>query len=140
MPQKKLGVALLGCGNIAAAYAENLSTYPQIDLVGMADLDVMRAEALAAKFGCRAYPSMEAMLADDMVELVVNLTIHHAHKETTARCLEAGKHVHSEKPLALTVEDAQALVELAQQKGLRLGCSPFTFMGEAQQTAWKIIR
>jgi predicted dehydrogenase len=137
---KKLGVAILGCGNIADPYAENLASYPEIDLVGVADLDLQRAEALAAKVGCRAYPSFEAMLADDRVELVVNLTIHHAHCETTTRCLEAGKHVHSEKPLALTYADARELVELAQKKGLRLGCSPFTFMGEAQQTAWKIIR
>lgn len=140
MSQKKLGVAILGCGNIAAAYAENLATYPEIELVGMADLDVIRAEALAEQFNCQAYPSIETMLADDRVELVVNLTIHHAHKETTARCLEAGKHVHSEKPLALTYADAAELVELARQKGVRLGCSPFTYMGEAQQTAWKIIR
>ncbi|MCL4295098.1 MAG: Gfo/Idh/MocA family oxidoreductase [Anaerolineae bacterium] len=140
MSQKKLGVAILGCGNIAVPYAENLSSYPEIELVGVADVDTSRAETLAAQFGCRAYPSMEAMLADEKVELVVNLTIHHAHKETTARCLEAGKHVHSEKPMTLTYEDARALVELARQKGLRLGCSPFTFMGEAQQTAWKIIR
>src|SRR6185295_11959721 len=92
------------------------------------------------KFGCRAYPSMEALLADERVELVVNLTIHHAHAATTRLCLEAGKHVHSEKPMALTYEDARGLVELARQKGLRLGCSPFTYMGEAQQTAWKAIR
>jgi predicted dehydrogenase len=56
------------------------------------------------------------------------------------RCLEAGKHVHSEKPLALTYAEARGLVELAEQKGLRLGCSPFTYMGEAQQTAWKQVR
>ena len=140
MSSKKLGVAILGCGNIAEAYAQNLSIYPPIDLIGMADLEPQRAEALAAKFGCRAYPSLEAVLADDAVDLVVNWTIHHAHQETTTRCLEAGKHVHSEKPLALTYEGAQALVELARQKGLRLGCSPYTYMGEAQQTAWKLIR
>lgn len=137
---KKLGVAILGCGNIADPYAENLATYPEINLVGVTDLDPQRAEALATKMDCQAYPTFEAMLADERVELVVNLTIHHAHCETTTLCLEAGKHVHSEKPLALTYADARGLVELAQQKGLRLGCSPFTFMGEAQQTAWKIIR
>ncbi|MBE7470199.1 MAG: gfo/Idh/MocA family oxidoreductase [Anaerolineae bacterium] len=137
---KKLGVAILGCGNIAEPYAETLATYPEIELIGMADLEVTRAEALAAKFGCRAYPSIEAMLADEAVELVVNLTIHHAHAATTTLCLEAGKHVHCEKPLALTYEEARVVVELARQKGLRLGCSPFTYMGEAQQTAWKIIR
>ncbi len=140
MPAKKLGVAILGCGNIAEPYAQTLATYPEIKLIGVADMDVTRAEALAAKFGCRAYVSMEEMLADEAVELVVNLTIHHAHVETTTRCLEAGKHVHCEKPLALTYEEARAVVELARQKGLRLGCSPFTYMGEAQQTAWKIIR
>lgn len=137
---QKLGVAILGCGNIADPYAENLSSYPETDLIGVADLEPQRAKTLAAKVGCEAYPTLEAMLADERVELVANLTIHHAHCETTTRCLEAGKHVHSEKPLALTYADARELVELAQKKGLRLGCSPFTFMGEAQQTAWKIIR
>jgi predicted dehydrogenase len=80
------------------------------------------------------------MLEDDHIQLIVNLTTHHAHKEVVTRCLEAGKHVHSEKPLALSYEDAKSLVDLAQAKGLRLGCSPFTLMGEAQQTAWKVIR
>lgn len=136
----KLGIAILGCGNIAEGYAETLTTYPEIELVGAADLDPARAKALAKKYGCQAYPSLEALLADERVSLVVNLTIHHAHYETTRRCLEAGKHVHSEKPLALTYAEAKTLVELAEQKGLRLGCSPFTYMGEAQQTAWKIIR
>jgi predicted dehydrogenase len=140
MPIKKLGIAILGCGNIAEPYAETIAAYPEVELVGMADLDSGRAKELAAKFGGQAYPSMEAMLADGAVELVVNLTIHHAHAETTTRCLQAGKHVHSEKPLALSYAEARNLVELAQQKGLRLGCSPFTIMGEAQQTAWKIIR
>jgi predicted dehydrogenase len=80
------------------------------------------------------------MLADEEIELVVNLTIHHAHYEVTKQCLEAGKHVHSEKPLAMRYEEAKELVELAQQRGLRLSASPFTVMGEAQQTAWKLIR
>lgn len=136
----KLGVAIVGCGNIAAAYAQNLVSYPQTELIGVADLDLQRARDLAAQYGCRAYPSTEALLADDSVELVVNLTTHHAHKDVVTQCLNAGKHVHSEKPLALTYEDARDLVELAQRKGLRLGCSPFTFMGEAQQTAWRWIR
>ncbi len=136
----KMGVGIVGCGNIAEAYAQNLVTYPQIELIGVTDIDSRRATELAAKFNCRAYPSLDSMLADERIALVVNLTIHHAHKEVVAQCLEAGKHVHSEKPLALTYEDARGLVALANQKGLRLGCSPFTFMGEGQQTAWKAIR
>lgn len=140
MSDQELGVAIVGCGNIAGPYAETLTTYPQIELIGVTDLEIQRAHELATQFGCQVYPSLEALLADDRVELVVNLTTHHAHKAVTTQCLEAGKHVHSEKPLALTYEEAQELVELAREKGLRLGCSPFTLMGEAQQTAWKWIR
>ena len=139
MSDKKLGVAVIGCGNIADAYARDLAAYPQFDLIGMSDLEYQKARDLAEKYNCRAYNSTEELLADDAVELVVNLTIHHAHVEVVTQCLEAGKHVHSEKPLALTYEEARDLVELANQKGLRLGCSPFTYMGEAQQTAWKVI-
>ncbi len=137
---QKLGVAIIGCGNIATAYAENLLTYPQINFVGVADLDVQRAKELAVKYKCHAYNSVDDLLAAKNVDIVINLTIHHAHKEVTTQCLKAGKHVHSEKPLALTYQDAAELVELAQRKNLRLGCSPFTFMGEGQQTAWKVIR
>ena len=139
MADEKLGVAIIGCGDIADAYARDLASYPQIELIGTSDLIFQRAKDLAARYGCRAYPSNEALLADEAVELVVNLTIHHAHAEVVTQCLEAGKHVHSEKPLALTYEEARGLVQLAERKGLRLGCSPFTFMGEAQQTAWKQV-
>jgi predicted dehydrogenase len=140
MSDPKLGVGIVGCGNIADRYAQYLLSYPQTNLIGVTDVISEKAETLAAETGCQAYPSLEAMLADESIELVVNLTVHHAHKEITTQCLEAGKHVYSEKPLALTYEDAKGLVELAKARGLRLGCSPFTYMGEAQQTAWKLIR
>jgi predicted dehydrogenase len=74
------------------------------------------------------------------VDIAVNLTVQRAHAAVTTACLEAGKHVWSEKPLATTYADARALVELAGRQGLRLGCSPFTVFGEAQQTAWKWLR
>jgi predicted dehydrogenase len=140
MSTSKLGVGIAGCGNIAPRYAENIATYHETELVGFTDIDLSKAEALAAQHGGTIYPSLETMLEDDHIQLVVNLTTHHAHKEVVTKCLQAGKHVHSEKPLALSYDDAKELVELAQAKGLRLGCSPFTLMGEAQQTAWKVIR
>jgi predicted dehydrogenase len=140
LPKDTFGTAIIGCGNIAEPYAENLVDYPEIELVGVADLLQARAEALAESAGCEAYDSVDALLTDDRVELVVNLTTHHAHKVVTEQCLRAGKHVHSEKPLALTYAEAQDLVALAEAQGLRLGSSPFTFMGEAQQTAWKLLR
>ncbi len=137
---KRLGVGIIGCGNIAVPYAQNLLMSPRIALIAVADKEPDRAKTYAAKFGCKPYRSTRALLADPTIELVVNLTIHHAHKKVTTQCLTAGKHVHSEKPLALKYRDAQKLVALAHTKNVRLGCSPFTFMGEAQQTAWKLIR
>jgi predicted dehydrogenase len=140
MRDKQIGVAIIGCGNIAGAYAKNLAAYPEIKLLGATDIDLQRAESLAQQYGAQAYPSTEAVLADEAVDLVVNLTIHHAHTQIITQCLEAGKHVYSEKPLSLTYEEAKGLVDLAQRRGLRLGCSPFTYMGEPQQTAWKVIQ
>lgn len=136
----KTGVAIVGCGNIAAPYARNLAEYPEIELVGAADLDRSRAETLTREHGGKVFDSLEQLLADDDVDIVVNLTIHHAHYEVTRKCLEAGKHVHSEKPLALAPEQAHELVTLADRSGLRLGASPFTWMGEVQQAAWQQIQ
>jgi len=135
-----LGVAIVGCGTIANAYAENLTSYPGIELLGATDVDGPRADALAARHGCKAYVSLDDLLGDDAVDAVVNLTIFEAHYEVTLHCLEAGRHVYSEKPLATTHEDARRLVDEAGRRGLRLGCSPCVLMGEAQQTAWKTIR
>lgn len=133
-------IVIAGTGNIAGPYAKDFTNYPETELVGVADVDPVRAEAFAQEHNTRAYGSLEDALADPQVELVVNLTSHFAHKDVTEACLNAGKPVYSEKPLALTYEEAKGLVMLAEAKGLRLGCSPFTLMGEAQQTAWKLIR
>jgi predicted dehydrogenase len=135
-----LRVAIAGCGNIAGPYAKTMQAYPQVQLVGATDVMPERAQALAAEYGGRAYGSLDELLADPQVDLVVNLTIHHAHPAVITQCLEAGKHVHSEKPLAMDYATARQLVELAAARGLRLSCSPITYLGEAQQTAWKVIR
>jgi len=140
MSARTVGAAIVGCGNIAGQYAEHIRTYGQVRLVGFSDLLPERAAAFAAKYGGAAYPDVAAMLADPAVELVINLTIHHAHAAVVRRCLEAGKHVLTEKPLAMTVADATALIALAKRRGLRLSSAPITYMGEAQQTAWKVLR
>lgn len=134
------GVAIIGTGNIAGPYAKDFATYPDIQFLGVADIDAARAEKFAAEHNTRAYPTVDALMNDPAVEVVVNLTTHTAHKAVSEQALLAGKHVYSEKPLATTYEEARSLVGLAEQRGLRLGCSPFTLMGEAQQTAWKLIR
>jgi predicted dehydrogenase len=137
---KTTGVAIIGCGNISNAYADTLKPYQSIKLVGAADLDPQRAVAFADKHQCRAYASLDELLGDDSVQIVINLTIHSAHYEVISRCLRGGKHVHTEKPLAMTYAEARELVDLADSLGLRLSCAPIVFMGEAQQTAMKMIR
>ncbi|MCC6614924.1 MAG: Gfo/Idh/MocA family oxidoreductase [Anaerolineae bacterium] len=135
------GVALIGCGNIAGAYAKDLKNYPEdIALRGVTDLDSARAHAFGQEHETHVYDDVDSLLADPNVQIVVNLTSHFAHKVITERALLAGKHVFSEKPMATTSAEAHMLVDLAHERGLRLACSPFTLMGEAQQTAWKYIR
>lgn len=135
-----ISTAIVGCGNIAGTYVSHMQNYPQVDIAGFADIDQARAKAFAAEHGGTAYESLEELLADDSVELVVNLTIHHVHAQVIRQCLEAGKHVHTEKPFALSYDEARDLVALAERKGLRLSCAPINYMGEAQQTLWKLVR
>ena len=135
-----LGIGIVGTGNIAAGYARDTLTHPEIRLVAATDLDPLRAAAFGETHGCRIHASLDDLLADPEVDIVVNLTVHHAHCEVTKRALAAGRHVYSEKPLALRSVEARELVELASARGRRLGCSPSTFLGEAQQTAAAWIR
>jgi predicted dehydrogenase len=135
-----LGIGIIGTGNIAGAYATDSLTHPQLRLVAATDLDRERARAFADEHGCRVHETVDDLLADPEIDIVVNLTVHHAHYEVSRRALEAGKHVYSEKPLALEPSEARHLLELAAGKGVRLGCSPATFLGEAQQTAAAALR
>src|SRR4051794_22641019 len=111
-----------------------------LTLAGATDVLPGRAAAFVAEHGSVDYPSLAALLAADEVDIVVNLTAPQSHAEVTAAALEAGKHVHSEKPLALRHDEAKALVELASARGVALSCAPATLLGEAQQTAWKLLR
>lgn len=135
-----LRVAIIGAGNIAGPYAEELSAHPAISLMGAADRFPERAEALAARHGIRAYPSVDALLTDPAVEAVVNLTFHRAHAPVSRQILAAGKHAYSEKPVAMTYPEARDLVDLAASRGLRLASAPSAFLGEGPQTAWKLLR
>jgi predicted dehydrogenase len=133
-------VALVGCGNIAGRYAADIARAGRLELVGATDLVPGRAEDFVAEHGGIAWPALDALLVDDRVDLVVNLTAPQAHAAVTRAALEAGKHVHTEKPLALDHAEAQALAALAAGRGLRLSAAPATLLGEAQQTAWKLVR
>lgn len=136
---RQLGVAIVGCGDIAGTYAETLAGYPGVALRGAWDRNPPRVAALMERHGGTAYESFEDLLADPAVEAVVNLTRQTSHAELSTRALEAGKHVFSEKPVAMTAAQARALVELAQRRVLRLASAPITFLGEAQRTAAALV-
>ncbi len=135
-----MNVAIVGCGNVAERYASQIVVTDPLTLVGVTDTVPQRAEAFARAFEVSQFRSLEELLAADTVDAVVNLTVPEAHAPVTAAALEAGKHVHTEKPIALQYHEARELVELAKRTGRRLSCSPATLLGEAQQTAWKIVR
>jgi predicted dehydrogenase len=135
-----LRVAIVGCGDISTAYGETISAHPSVRIVGATDVDPTRSTAFVERFGGVDYPSLDDVLGDPGVDAIVNLTFPAVHAEVTTAALEAGKHVHSEKPLAGNHATARTLVDLAADRGLRLSCSPITFLGEAQQTTWRLVR
>jgi predicted dehydrogenase len=133
-----LGIGILGCGNISAAYMRLGPVFDEIEVRACADINTEAAAARAEEFGLRAL-SVEDLLAADDIDVVVNLTIPAAHYETSKAILEAGKHVYSEKPFVLSADESRALCDLAEAKGLRIGSAPDTFMGGAHQLARKLI-
>jgi predicted dehydrogenase len=132
-------VGIVGCGVISKAYAEKLAALPFLDLVACADLERARAEKLAKDHGIPRVLSTEELLRDPEVDVVVNLTIPAAHAAVSQAALDAGKHVYSEKPLALDVAAGRRLADTAARRGLRLGCAPDTFLGAGLQTCRKLI-
>lgn len=134
-------IAVVGCGNVANQYVRTLPPYTdKVEVVGWCDLDPARAKTFADEHGGKSYESIDQCLADDDVDTILNLTIHTAHYEVITQCLNAGKHVYSEKPLAMQADQAKELVKLADEKNLVLCGAPMNFLGEAQQTLWKTIR
>ena len=131
-------VGIIGCGNICGIYFQSGKTFEILEIAACADLLPERAEAKANECGCKAM-SVEQLLADPEIQIVMNLTIPKAHAEVGLATLEAGKCVHNEKPLTITREDGRKLLDLAKAKGLRVGCAPDTFMGGGVQTCRKLI-
>lgn len=138
MDDKPVKVGVIGCGNISRIYLQMMPKFPILRVVACADLAPERARERAAEFGLRAM-SVDALLADPEIEIVLNLTVPTAHAGVSLAALHAGKSVHSEKPLATNREDGRRILDLAREKGLRVSCAPDTFMGAGLQTCRKLI-
>ncbi len=134
----KVKVGILGCGNIAPAYVKGSAPFDILDVVACADINAEAADNLAKEYGLRAM-SVDEMLADDEIQMVINLTIPAVHAEVSLAIIEAGKHVYGEKPLATVRADGRKVLDAAKAKGVRVGCAPDTFMGGGLQTCRKLI-
>lgn len=134
-----VGVGLIGAGNISTQYLENLTQFPDVEVRFIADLVPEVAQAQAEKFGIAAHGTVEELLADEAIEIVVNLTIPAVHAEVATRVLDAGKHVWSEKPIALDRDSGKALLEHAQSLGLRVATAPDTFLGAGIQSSLRAV-
>lgn len=131
--------AIVGCGVISDAYLNTMThKFKILDVAGCCDLDSTKAQEKAHKYGIKAL-TMEEILANNSIELVVNLTPPTAHYSVIKQLLEGGKHVYTEKVLSVELEQAAELVKIADQKGLYLGAAPDTFLGSAIQTARYVV-
>ena len=135
----KVGVGVIGAGVISTQYLENLTTFPDLDVRFVADIDEERASSQAAAFGVPGSGSVAELLADDAIEIVVNLTIPKVHVEVALQALAAGKHVWSEKPFSLDRESGRELLDAAHAAGLRVATAPDTFLGAGIQSARRLV-
>ncbi len=138
----RLRVGIIGVGKISEIYLDNLTTMfrDRVEVVGCADVIADRAAETAQAYGLpRAYGSVDELLGDPEVDLVLNLTIPAAHYGVSRAAVEAGKHVYAEKPLTVATEDARDLLAAAGKAGVRVGCAPDTFLGGGLQTCRKLI-
>jgi len=133
-------IAIVGCGFVADYYMATLKRYPWLRVAGVFDIDAKRLDVFCRHYKLFAYASLDALLADSKVSLVINLTNPRAHYEVSRRCLEAGRHVYSEKPLAMAYSQAEELVALSEQKGLLISSAPCSLLGNAAQTLWQAVR
>lgn len=132
-------IAILGCGYVANMYRLTLAMHPDLQLAGVYDRERSRSETMARLAGTKAYPDFEALLADPAAQIVLNLTNPSEHYATSRALLEAGKHVYSEKPLAMRLDQARDLAARAQKKGVHLVSAPCTLLNPVAQTLWHLL-
>src|SRR5690625_470047 len=135
----KVRIGIIGCGNISSIYMKNIPNFKHLSLVACADLDLDRAREQAKKFQIPKAYTVQEILDDPNIDLIINLTIPSAHEKVCVQALRAGKHVYVKKPLATTREEARRILDVATEEGLLVGGAPDTFLGAGIQTALELI-
>ena len=138
--EEAMRFGIVGCGFTADHYLLCTKPYPYLELAGATDRDPERAKQFCACHSVTNFPTLDAMLADPGIEIIVNLASSSSHYEVIKACLEAGKHVYTEKPMATKFSEARELVDLAQAKSLYLSMAPCNLLGETAQTIWRALR
>jgi predicted dehydrogenase len=133
-------LGIVGCGFVADYYVQTLTNYPELEVIGVTDRDPTALARFASHYSLPQRKSLDDLLNDSRVEIVLNLTSPRSHYEVTKACIAAGKHVYSEKPLAMEVEEAAELVALAKRAGVALSSAPCNILSETAQTLWKALR
>jgi predicted dehydrogenase len=136
---RKVGVGIIGCGNISSVYLNTCKSFDVLDIRACADMVLERAEARAAEFGIPVACTVETLLSDPLIDVVLNLTIPNAHAGISRAALDAGKSVYGEKPMATTFADCTAILDAAARRGLLVGAAPDTFLGEGLQMCRALI-
>ena len=131
-------IGIVGCGNIFGAYINGCALFRTVSVVACADINMDAAQAKATEHKLQAM-TVDELLADPSIGVVINLTVPQVHGEVSLKILRAGKHVYSEKPLALNVEEGRKILDYAREKKLRVGCAPDTFLGAGLQTCRKLL-
>lgn len=134
-----VGVGLIGAGVISDTYLTNLTSFPDVEVLIVGDLDTARARARAEQHGVPSWGTADDVLAHPDVQLVVNLTVPAVHVEVSAAAIAAGKHVWTEKPLGLDRESTAQLLQNAEAAGLRIGSAPDTILGPGFQSAKRAL-
>ncbi|MCS7273499.1 MAG: Gfo/Idh/MocA family oxidoreductase [Fimbriimonadales bacterium] len=133
-------VGVVGCGNISPVYLRVAQRFPEIEIVAVADAIRERAEARAQEFGIPQVLEVDELIHHPEIEIVLNLTPPKAHAPINRAALLAGKHVYSEKPFGVNRAEAAEVLQIAQERGLYIGCAPDTVLGAGIQTSLKLLR
>lgn len=136
---KRTNIGIIGCGNISGIYFKAGKTFENLNIVACADLVMEKAKQKSEEFGVPRACTVKEILDDPSIEIIVNLTIPKAHAEVDLAVLQAGKHVHAEKPLAVSREAGRKILKAAKDRKLRVGSAPDTFLGGGLQTCRKLI-
>ena len=133
-------IAFVGCGYVFDIYMRTRWAHPELEVCGVYDIDTARSAVVSRHYGLKVYPSLQTLLADPSVDIVVNLTSIRSHYDVVRQALEAGKHVYSEKPLTTDLELSRQLFELAAQRDRILTAAPCNIYSDAVGTMWKAVR